>query len=248
MRSVIRPEPATFRTLFLRALKKGHSISMHCTCRVEYKGRAVSTLETGDRLVIIKPDKTVIIHQPAGRNPVNWMPVHSHITLDENIIRVESVNPREFMTIHLEKVLVFLSSPLTDGASLVQAGSEADMANMIYQNPHVLGEFVPASREEQTAYGFIDVFGRDYNNNLVIVECKRYKAGLDAVQQLRRYVEKIKKDKGKEVVNGIIAAPAITENAKKMLEDWGFNFIKVEPPMYLLPDREKQKNLGEFFS
>jgi RecB family endonuclease NucS len=235
-----------FRVLFERALRKGHSMSVMCNCEVEYKGRAVSRLNAGDRVVLIKPDKTVIVHQPSGRNPVNWMPAQAHLKLVENVLRVQSVNPREFMNVTINAVHVFSSSPLKDGASLVQVGSEADMAGMIYEKPRLLGDFVPASLEEQTAYGFIDVFGRDYNNNLVVVECKRYKAGLDAVQQLRRYVERIKKDKSKNNVKGVIAAPAITANAEKMLADWGYSFVRVEPPMYLVPEKELQKKLGEF--
>lgn len=246
MRATINPESEKFRVLLERALSKNHSINLMCNCEVEYKGRAVSKLGAGDRIVLIKPDKTVIVHQPSGRNPVNWMPASAVIKLKEDELVVESINPREFMKVKINQVFVFASSPLKDAATLSQVGSEADMAAMIYNNPRLIGDFVPASMEEQTAYGFIDVFGRDYNNNLVIIECKRYKAGLDAVQQLRRYVERIKVDKGKEVVKGIIAAPSITQNAKKMLEDWGFSFVKVEPPMYLIPDREKQKNLKDF--
>ena len=246
MRSIIRPSQNRFRVLLERALRKNHSISVLCNCEVEYKGRAVSQLKEGDRIVLIKPDKTVIVHQPTGRNPVNWMPAMAHLRLEENALSVHSVSPREFMQIVFNEVYVFSSSNLKDAATIVQVGSESDMANMIYENPRLLGEFMPASLEEQTAYGFIDVFGRDYNNNLVVVECKRYKAGLDAVQQLRRYVEKIKKDKDKKNVRGVIAAPAITGNAEKMLKDWGFSFVKVEPPMYLVPDKELQKRLGDY--
>ncbi len=246
MRSVVSPDFERFKTLLTRALSKGHSVVFMCSCEVDYKGRAVSHLPVGERIVIIKPDKTVIVHQPSGRNPVNWMPANASVRFNDNSLIVESVNPREFMKINVSSVHTFSSSPLKDGASLSSVGSEADMARMIYEKPYLLGEFVPASLEEQTAYGFIDVFGRDFNNNLVVVECKRYKAGLDAVQQLRRYVERIKVDKGKSVVKGVIAAPAITPNAKKMLSDWGFSFVSVEPPMYLLPDKELQKSLGDF--
>ncbi len=246
MRSEIKPSGEKLKILLERALRKNHLISITCNCEVEYRGRAVSKLGTGDRLLIIKPDKTAIIHQPEGRNPVNWMPAKSSISLEEETLIIESINPRETMQVRILEAHMFSSSPLNDDKSIVQAGSEADMASMIYKNPRIIGEFVPASMEEQTAYGFVDVFGKDFENNLVVVECKRYKAGLDAVQQLRRYVERVKHEKGKKIVKGIIAAPGITENAKKMLEDWNFSFVMVEPPMYLLPDKEKQRLLHEF--
>jgi len=78
------------------------------------------------------------------------------------------------------------------------------------------------------------------------VECKRYCADLGAVTQLRRYVERVKKTKGIDVVRGIIAAPKITQNAQKMLEDWGFSFRAVKPPMYLERYDRQQMRLDTF--
>jgi RecB family endonuclease NucS len=118
---------------------------------------------------------------------------------------------------------------------------------MIYDNPKLISEdFKPLSREEHTKYGFIDVFGHDKNGTLIIVECKRYKADLGAVTQLRRYVEKIMKDKGLKEVKGIIAAPKISPNAHKMLHDWGFDFKKVEPPKFFEEKKKKQSTLDVF--
>ncbi len=106
--------------------------------------------------------------------------------------------------------------------------------------------FTAVSQEEQTKYGFIDVFGTDKDGNLVVVECKRYCADLGAVTQLRRYVEKIKEMKGLKKVRGILACPKISANAKKMLEDWGFEYKMIEPPSYLETHKKGQKKLHEF--
>jgi len=129
----------------------------------------------------------------------------------------------------------------------VISGTEEDMSRMLYENPELVEKgFKPVSQEEQTAYGFIDVFGYDANGTLVVVECKRYCADLSAVTQLRRYVEKVKESKGIDTVRGILAAPKITDNAKKMLEDWGFKFISVNPPKYLEEFGKKQSKLDFF--
>jgi len=92
----------------------------------------------------------------------------------------------------------------------------------------------------------VDVLGTDNDGILTVVECKRYCADLSAVTQLRRYVEKIMLSKGIAKVRGIIAAPKITDNAKKMLEDWGFCFVAVSPPNYLVEDRKRQARLDGF--
>jgi len=43
-------------------------------CCVEYKGRASSNLEPGERIVIIKEDGALLIHRSTGYEPINWMP------------------------------------------------------------------------------------------------------------------------------------------------------------------------------
>jgi len=48
-------------------------------CKVFYEGRAKSQLEEGDRLIIIKPDGTFLIHKDKKREPVNWQPPGSKI-------------------------------------------------------------------------------------------------------------------------------------------------------------------------
>ena len=80
----------------------------------------------------------------------------------------------------------------------------------------------------------------------LIIECKRYTAGLDAVQQLRRYVEKIKELRGVKNVSGIIASPKIAPNAEEMLKKWGFSWKLVNSPMRLVRHNKNQKNLSNY--
>lgn len=233
-----------------RSIRDREMVLLLCNCSVEYSGRAVSTLGWGDRLVLVKPDRTVLVHKPDGRNPVNWMPEGTNIEFlvegDELLLNCDSVNPRESMVVRVRRVLCLESRKLRDGEELVSVGSEADMARRIYDNPSLISEsFKPVSREEQTKYGFIDVLGHE-GGVFTVVECKRYKAGLSAVQQLRRYVERLQKMKGVMEVKGVLAAPSITGNAKKMLEDWSYRFVSVEPPMFMDPDKSEQKRLADY--
>ena len=43
-------------------------------CIVDYRGRAQSILDWGERVVMIKQDGNVLVHQPQMREPVNWQP------------------------------------------------------------------------------------------------------------------------------------------------------------------------------
>jgi RecB family endonuclease NucS len=150
------------------------------------------------------------------------------------------------MTIKIKEVYSLLSHKMIDGEALSLVGTEADMAAYLNEHPELIGDFKPAHLEEQTKYGFIDLYGRDSKGTPVAVEVKRYKADLNAVTQLRRYVERLKKQLGVVQVKGILVAPSITGNAKSMLEDWGFSFKQVQPPSHLAPMNKGQAKLKGF--
>lgn len=233
------------------ALNKKQTIILACNCSIRYSGRAESFLDYGDRIVIIKSDHSLQVHTSTGSTPVNYMKqdsVHS-IEQDEKKLVLKSSNLllKEKMTITINQIHSLNSHALEDTASIVLQGTEDDMAKMIYENPEIVETGLKAvSREEQTKYGFIDVFCVDKEGTLTIIECKRYKAELNAVTQLRRYVERLMKSKGIDKVRGIIAAPSITPNAKKMLEDWGYKFAIVKPPKYLEEYDKSQTKLGGY--
>jgi len=251
MSNLVEPDFQGAKNSLDNSLKRGELITIYCECEVNYEGRAYSKLERGDRLIIIKPDKTILVHKPKGRNPVNWMGEGSSIKTDSNdealFINSESINPREHMIIKASRIHSIMSCELSDEEEISVAGTEADMAQMIYEKPYLISnEFKPVSLEEQTKYGYIDVMGHDDKGTLIIVECKRVTAGLSAVQQLRRYVEKIKKAKGVKEVIGYIAAPSMTKNSEQMLKDWGYCFARVEPPIRNTIDKSQQKRLKDF--
>lgn len=234
-----------------KALQGQSTIILGANCTIEYNGRAESYLPKGDRVIIIKPDKNLLVHQPTGTNPVNYMKSGTeHNIYYENkelYLKSKNLTLKEELIIKLHQIHFLQTKFLQDGEKITLKGSEKDMAEKIYNNPCLIEEgFKPVSKEEHTKYGFIDVFGYDQNNILVIIECKRYTANLDAVTQLRRYVEKIKSSKGLKEARGILAAPKISPNAKKMLEDWKFEYKQVNPPKYREKFNKKQKKLGEF--
>lgn len=235
-----------------QAIKNSKAVTIFANCSIRYSGRAESFLPLGDRIIIIKPDKTLLIHQPAGSNPINWMKEGSshELVLDGEqglVLKSRHISMKEFLNTYIKKIYAAHTQELKDGQKLQLMGSESDMSDMIYNKPELIEKgFKPLNREEHTKYGFIDVFGYDKNNVLTVVECKRYAADLKAIDQLRRYVEKIKSLKGLENVRGIIAAPKISPNAENMMKDFGFEFRAIKPPKYLEEFDKKQKKLGEY--
>lgn len=239
-----------FAAWFRKALNRSQAIVFSCNCTISYNGRAESHLSKGDRIFLIKPDKTLIIHQPEGSSPVNYMKPgteHKIVMNGKQHYLVSSNNAlKEYMEILLNNVHFYNSCSPSDGQKITLQGTEKDMSDHMYQNPELVEQgFKPLSREEHTKYGFIDLFGLDRQGTLLVVECKRYNADLAAVTQLRRYVERVKKSKNLKRVRGMIAAPKISANALRMLTDWGYSFRRVHPPKRLKRALD-QKKLGEF--
>lgn len=91
-----------------------------------YDGRTQSTLGPGDRIVLCKPDGTLLIHQPTGREPVNWQsPGGTHETAlagDEILVRSRRDSPVEVVKIRFEDVFQISSYLLTDEQELTLVG------------------------------------------------------------------------------------------------------------------------------
>src|SRR3989344_2261783 len=233
---------------FGEALRSNRIVVLGCACEIHYSGRAESFLSSGDRLIIIKSDKTLLIHQQAGSNPINYMKEGTSYNLSVDggklVLHCSNILSKEFMDVVISTVHFFEQLQLDDSAKIQLVGSERDMSDMIYNNPGLVEPgFHPLSREEHTKYGFIDVFGYDKNNTLVVIECKRYTADFKAVEQLQRYVKKIKELRGIDNVRGIVAAPEISPNALQMLRDHGFEYRKLSPPKSLERFNKDQKRL-----
>ena len=239
-----------FKIVVESALKANDSIVFAADCEVNYSGRAESYLSSGDRIIMIKPDKTLIVHQPLGSAPVNYMKegtAHTVVLDKELLLQSQNLALKEFMEIKIHRIYFLNTHNLADSQKIQLAGSEKDMAEMLYNNPGMVEKgFKPLSMEEHTEVGFIDIFGYDKDNVLVVVECKRYQADFNAVQQLQRYVEKIKNLKGLKKVRGILACPKISLNARRHLTDSGFKWVEVKPPKYLEKYDKDQSTLDSF--
>jgi RecB family endonuclease NucS len=218
-------------------------------CMVDYRGRARSLLDWGERVVMIKQDGTVLVHRPVMREPVNWQPTGSKTDFsvkDERLIlRSRHTNPPEKMKITFRSLKIAMVSSLCDTANLAITGMEADVVNQIISDPGVIEEGLRISkREKHVKSGMIDLFGYDKDHVPVVIEVKRSLANISAVQQLRMYVNDVKKDVKKANVRGILCAPRVPDMVKKLLSDYGLEWQEVERQV-VLPD-DWQRTLKDF--
>lgn len=238
MKPVTLENPTTLECFELlnKGLSKRAAIIIVGCSRVSYEGRAKSRLGWGERIVIIKEDGSFLIHQQHSLEPVNWQPPKSKFTVeihDGNIlIKGSRRNPPETLEVEVMRTYVATIFRGKDNKSLELVGYEADMGDMIFEKPLLIEKgFRPTSREYSVESGFIDILGKDKDGNLVILELKSRRAGVNAVKQLLRYVKHF--DDHKRRVRGILVAPSVTGEADELLSENGLEFIYMEPPMEL---------------
>jgi len=202
-------------------------------CRVHYVGRASSTLEFGERLLIIKSDGSLLVHRPVGYEPVNWQPAGSvfNVQVKGDEIEVHGVRqkPRENVKVTFNNVLLVSALSLNDSGEFLLNASEDDMHRAILLKPDLLEEgFKPISWEKKVEPGFVDIYGEDKNGKLVIVEVKRKTASKEAALQLAKYIEPIKAKVNREV-RAVLVAPSLAKDVQRLLVTLGLEFKALDP-------------------
>lgn len=224
------------------------------SCKVEYQGRAGSVLPEGERIIIMKPDGTLLVHQKESREPVNWNPpgCEAKPQIDDDKLQIISKrsSPKEVLFIEFQSIELIASFQLDDEADLQLMGSEEDLVRSVVENPDIIEEgFEVEEKNKKIKTGEVDLYGEDSEGKGVIIEFKRGKATSSAVWQLGRYVNELEKKIEKEI-RGIVAAPNITAGAKTILEEQNLEFLRVEEiPTQSYEDvvyDKSQKQIQEF--
>ena len=234
------------------AIRKKAVINIFAYCKVIYEGRALSQLDWGERFIMIKPDGAFLVHQERKTEPVNWQPPKSRTRalIKNNSLILESHrrSPKEKLEVEIEKVHFANFAIAEDYQELELTGYEKDMGDMIMKHPSMIESgFTPTAREYNTEHGFIDILGKDRDGNLMILELKCRKAGINAVKQIRRYLKDFEEGKDqylkevgaeKKKIRGLLVAPDIGEDARELLEEEGIEFKAVEAPKELKSDKK----------
>jgi RecB family endonuclease NucS len=216
-----------------KALAQRRTLLVAGNCHVHYAGRASSTLEPGERLLIIKEDGSLLVHRPTGYEPVNWQPAGSvfHVQIKPNELEVHGVRqkPRENVRVSFGSVFMVSVLSLNDSGEFLLHASEDDMHRAILLKPELLEEgFKPISWEKHVEPGFVDIYGEDKNGKLVIVEVKRKTASKEAAIQLAKYIEPIKAKVNREV-RAVLVAPSLGKDVQRILSTLGLEYKALDP-------------------
>jgi len=215
------------------ALSERKAVLLIGNCWVDYRGRASSKLEPGERIVMIKEDGSVLVHRPSGYEPVNWQPPGClfQTSVAENVLRIRAIRrrPSESVRISFDRIYLLSTLSLVDRGRFSLYASEEDMQKAVLLEPGIIEKgFKPVAYEKKVEPGFVDVYGTDKDGKFVVVEIKRKTAGREAALQLAKYVESIKIKVNREV-RGILAAPRLAKGVQRLLTTLKLDFKPLDP-------------------
>ena len=222
------------------------------SCWVDYKGRANSRLELGERVVMIKEDGSVLVHRPSGYEAVNWQPPGCifHSRAKDGVLLITAIRraPAESLRIHFNSLYLIAAMKLRDTGEFSLYASEEDMQKAVLMKPSLIERgFKPISFEKKVEPGFVDVYGVDSEGKLVVVEIKRKAAGRAAALQLSRYVKAVERIVNRDV-RGILAAPDMTKGTQRLLATLDLAFKPLDPRKCAeILHESKTSKLADFF-
>jgi endonuclease len=221
-------------------------------CQVDYAGRLTAHLPMATRLIMVKSDGSVLVHSDGGSyKPLNWM--SPPCTLVEGVDddgRVEWVveaKSGDTLRIVVDETIADTSHDLGVDPGLQKDGVEKHLQELLADHPASIADGLTlVSREYPTAIGPVDLLCRPDQATAVeyaggshpdgpdaaaaahiAVEIKR-KAGIDAVEQLTRYLELLNRDPLLAPVRGVLAAQTISPQARTLAEDRGIDCVVVD--------------------
>jgi RecB family endonuclease NucS len=238
--------------IFENAFPKNEVLIALGNCRVDYEGRASSTLDWGERIFITKADGSVLVHRPSGYEPVNWQPSKCLFRVEltkDGKLRVRAVRrqPKEVLDVYFDRIYLIVVSNLVDDGKFYLHVSEEQMRDAVLTQPSIIEYgFKPIEFEKKVKPGFIDVYGMDRNGNLVVVEIKRNPAGKEAVLQLKRYMEAVQSQTGSPV-RGIVAGPSLRRGAQTLLAALNLEFKPLHPrECFKILKAHKTRKISDF--
>jgi RecB family endonuclease NucS len=198
-------------------------------CEVRYTGRLNAVLPEAVRLLILKADGSVLVHDDVGGyKPLNWMTGPTVVEELGDTLVVRKPKADDVLEIRLVEVLSDVAHDMGESAALQKDGVERDLQELLASAPSALGEELTlVKREWATEVGPVDLMCKDDDGGWVAVEIKRV-ATLEAVEQLTRYLDFIRTDPAKAGCRGVLAAQAIKPQAVALAESRDIRCVEVD--------------------
>ncbi len=200
-------------------------------CEVRYTGRLDALLPEALRLIMVKSDGSVMVHADhGGFKPSNWMTPPTVIEESDShiVVRKHAGDTEDRLDIRIAEVLSDVTHDMGEAAALEKDGVEAHLQELLAEQPQWCGEgFRLVRREWATDIGPVDLMCRDEEDGWIAVEIKRV-GTIDAVEQLSRYLVRIRRDPAMADCRGVLAAQQIKPQARVLAESRGIACVEVD--------------------
>jgi endonuclease len=198
-------------------------------CEVRYTGRLTAVLPEAVRLLILKGDGSVLVHDDiGGYKPLNWMTGPTVVEELGDVLVVRKAKTEDVLEIRLVDVLSDVEHDMGESAALQKDGVERDLQELLAAAPTALGEKLTlVKREWATEVGPVDLMCKDAEGEWVAVEIKRV-GTIEAVEQLTRYLGFIREDPAKAGCRGVLAAQTIKPQAVALAESRVIRCVEVD--------------------
>ncbi len=204
-------------------------------CRVSYAGRLSTVLPEGVRLLMLGPDGTFMVWADGGGvKPLNWMtpPTVLEEERDEQgelrTLVVRRQRGEDRLEIDIAEILSDVEHSLDAEMGLEKEGIERELQELLAAAPEWCGEGLRLVRREwPTDIGPVDLMCRDGEDEWIAVEIKRV-GTIDAVEQLARYLERIRLDPAMGSCGGVLAAQTIKPQAAVLAQARGIDCVEVD--------------------
>jgi RecB family endonuclease NucS len=200
-------------------------------CEVRYSGRLNAVLPQALRLLMLKADGSVLVHaDTGGYKPSNWMTAPTVIEEEPTriVVRKRAGGTEDRLEIDITEIVSDVTHDMGEAAALEKDGVERDLQEALAAAPEHCGEgFRLVRREWPTDIGPVDLMCRDDEDCWIAVEIKRI-GTIDAVEQLSRYLERIRRDPAMADCRGVLAAQAVKPQARVLAEARGIAWVEVD--------------------
>jgi endonuclease len=144
------------------------------------------------------------------------------------VVRKRAGRSEDRLEIRVAGILSDVTHEMDEAAGLEKDGVERDLQEALAARPEVLGDGLRLVRREwATDIGPVDLMCRNAADGWVAVEIKRI-GTIEAVEQLTRYLERIRLDPALAGCEGILAAQRVKPQARTLAEARGLAWIEVE--------------------
>ena len=200
-------------------------------CEVVYTGRLTAVLPEALRLLMLKQDGSVMVHADTGGfKPQNWMTPPTVIDEEPEriVVRKRAGASEDRLEIRIAEVISDVTHDMGEAAALEKEGVERELQELLADRPGWCGEGLRlVKREWPTDIGPVDLMCRDEEDCFVAVEIKRV-ATIEAVEQLTRYLERLRESPSFGGCRGILAAQVVKPQARTLAESRGISCVEVD--------------------